>query len=282
MKILFVVPLIFLVACSGSQVRQDQLDFDRARMDAFRNNQIEQNKIRAKEAEALAEAIKVICVGDANPASCLMGTMLTVKTNAPAAPVEQMPQRTPVPESKFWAYAMNLTGKALDIGLSAYGISEGNKTARYGIGANKDLILGLTANVGDSAGIHLGDGSNYFGGDYDQDNSDNSDHSIDNSVSVGGDQNIAGNDVINGQVGDTVGRDQTLVAGDQMIADGDLAVGDANFNNGRIGSDGPFVECSSGDTGNSTGGNGGPGASGSSGGTNGAPGTGLLNCGGGG
>lgn len=283
LKVGSILGCLVLVGCSNAQLKQDIIDYDKARMDAYRNNQIEQNKIRAKEAEALAEAIKVICVGDANPASCLMGTMLTVKTNATAAPVEQMPQRTPMPENKFWMYAMNLTSKVLDVGLSAYGISENGKNTRFGIKSNNDLILDLTDNIGRNAGTHLGDGAQYFAGDYFQDNSDNSDNSIDNSVDVGGNQTIAGRDMDNSDNSVTVGRDQTLVGDDQLIADGSIAIGDANFNTGRIDADGPFVECVSGDSGNTgTGGNGGTGV-GSTGGTPGATGgTGLLNCDGGG
>ena len=273
MKTLSLIPILFLVACSNAQLRQDDNDYDRARLQIYQANTAAKNAIAAREAEAMADAVKEICKIDANPGLCLAVTIN--KSQSVTAQVEQIPHRTPVPENKFWTIAANLTGKVLDVGLSAYGISEGNKTSRYGIDANKDLILGLTDNIGRNAGTHLGAGAEYYAGDYAQDNSDNSDHSIDRSVSVGGDQNIAGRDVINGQVGDDVGGNQTIVGEDQYTAGSDLAVGDANFNTGRIGSDGPFVDCVSGDTGNSTGG---PGASGSSGGSNGTSGTGLVQC----
>ena len=279
-KILSVVPIVFLVACGNAQLKQNQIDYDRMRLQIYQANTAAKNAIAAREAEAMAESIKEICKIDANPGLCLA---VTVNKSQPVtAQVEQMPQQTPVQRSRFWEITASLTGKVLDVGLAAYGISENGKNTRFGIAANNDMILGLTDNIGRNAGTHLGDGSNYYAGNYAQDNSDNSDHSIDRSVSVGGDQNIAGRDVINGQVGDDVGGNQTIVGEDQYTAGSDLAVGDANFNNGRIGSDGPFVDCASGDTGNSTGGNGGPGASGSIGGANGAPGTGIVSCAGGG
>jgi hypothetical protein len=288
-KILLCAFLSILAGC-GNQVRQDQLDYDKMRLEMFKQNQIEKNKIAAIDAQAKAEAakvladtIKAVCLVDGNPGLCVNSSLDKMQTvTAPAVvQAEPMPQQTPVPQNRGWQYAAQFGLKILDVGLGWHGIDESNNTARYGIAANKDLILGLTDNIGRNAGTHLGDGSNFYNGNYNPNNSDNSDHSVDNSVSVGGDQNIAGRDVINGQVGDDVGGNQTLVGRDQLSAGGDLAVGDANFNNGRIGSDGPFVECQSGNTGAGTGGNGSTGT-GATGGAVGAPGTGLLNCNGGG
>ena len=104
-SLLISLSLLFLLGCTGAQVRQDTLDFDKQRLTIYQQNQLEQNKIKAIEAQAIAE----ICKADANPASCAIGMRLvggTGNTNQTA----QIPQRTPVAPNKFWDRTTSLLG----------------------------------------------------------------------------------------------------------------------------------------------------------------------------
>lgn len=215
---LSIVGIVGIAGCSGKQIRQDQKDNYSLQLNAFTQQQAAFNSLAAVALET--------CKVDANPGLCVSSALSQFQRgtgNVPQAP------RPYVSNSGRTVSAILGT---VNTGLNIWGgLLQGNNY--------EDLVRA----VGETAGNHVnGDFINGW-----QDNSDNSNHSVDNSTAVAG------------NFGDTYGNDFTggdrtqndfSGAGPVVVDSTDTTVGDQNDNQGNIGQDnrqgsnGPFDDNS--------------------------------------
>lgn len=212
-----------IAACGSKQIRQDQKDNFNLQVNAW---SVQQSAVAALVKEAV-----VACKEDANPGLCVNYAIDKLTQNRTGMPRAPAPYQSPA--TQVFASSLNTLNHALTI---------------WG-GIEKDKNFGeILANVSGNAGTHVqGDFINGW-----QDNSDNSDNSVDNSVAVGG------------NLGDTYGDDYTggdrsetntefSGSGPAIVDSTDVTVGDANENSGNIGtenrqdSDGDFDNSDDGD-----------------------------------
>lgn len=198
---------IAVVACGTKQVRQDQKDNFNLQVNAWST---QQTSIAALVKEAV-----VACKEDANPGLCVNYAIDKLTQNRTGMPRAPEPYQSPA--AKIFVAGLGTLNHALTI---------------WG-GIKKDKNFGeILATVSSNSGTHVqGDFINGW-----QDNSDNSDNSVDNSVAVGG------------NLGDTygdnyTGRDRTETntefsgSGPAIVDSTDVTIGDANENSGNIGTE---------------------------------------------
>lgn len=219
MKKLFVVPLMILFlwigGCTSAQVRETQ-SIDRDRVASAER----QNTEKLKAAAQLGKS----CEQDSNPGLCI--AFLATQMGAAV----KVPDQTPVPVHPGWKIAERLTGGIVSLGQAYVGYkSQQSTNEMWGgiVGSAFDTQTASANAIASQPPSYQIGGNAVFG---DQDNSTN----------AGRDMYTAGRDIVNGQIGDTAGRDLNNVGGAQGNA-----YGDNNFNNGRITSPGPYeAPCS--------------------------------------
>lgn len=220
MKKLFVVLLLILMigigGCNKAQVRETQ-DIDRERVASAER----QNAERLKAAAQLGKS----CEQDSNPGLCIAFLAREMGQGM------RVPDQTPIPVSPGWKIADRITGGIVSLAGAHYAYKtqqSNNEMWGHIVGGAFDAMGQTTTAFANQPPSYQIGGNAVFG---DQDNSTN----------AGRDMYTAGRDIVNGQIGDTVGRDQNNVGGNQQNA-----YGNNNFNDGRISSAGPYEgPCSS-------------------------------------